>query len=90
MPKTKYPRYRPHQTVEGSEILQIERIGTGARLTVRDSDETIEVDSFFLVKHTPEVGGFVVVEADGYRSYLSAERFHEHYTPVTNLAPLQD
>jgi hypothetical protein len=35
-----------------------------------------------MTKHAPEVGGYYVVYADGYKSYSPAKAFEDGYTQV--------
>ena len=39
------------------------------------------VSKDFVEKHSPEVGGYLVWYADGYRSYSPAEAFEDGYSP---------
>ena len=56
----------------------------------RDAELGFEEDGFapilmdreWLNKHTPEVGGYYVVYADGYRSFSPAKAFEGGYTKV--------
>jgi len=41
-----------------------------------------EVDATYLKKHNPQVGGYYVVYADGYKSWSPAQAFEEGYTRV--------
>ena len=36
----------------------------------------------YVVKHKPEVDGYYVVYADGYKSYSPAKAFEDGYSPV--------
>ncbi|MCX6845050.1 MAG: hypothetical protein NTU84_00535 [Verrucomicrobia bacterium] len=40
----------------------------------------IHVTHDYVHKHKPEVGGYYVVYADGYKSYSPAKAFEEGYT----------
>jgi len=40
------------------------------------------VDGYFLSKHKPEVGGYFVQYADGYKSFSPAKAFEEGYTLI--------
>lgn len=42
-----------------------------------------EVDAAYMQKHKPEVGGYFVVYADGYKSYSPAQAFEEGYSLIT-------
>lgn len=39
-----------------------------------------EVDALYLKKHNPQVGGYYIVYADGYKSWSPAQAFEEGYT----------
>jgi len=41
-----------------------------------------KVDSDYMLKHKPEVGGYYVVYKDGYKSYSPAKVFEEGYTLI--------
>lgn len=40
------------------------------------------VGESYMRKHKPEVGGYYVVYADGYKSFSPAQAFEEGYTPL--------
>jgi len=42
----------------------------------------IPLDEEYLRKHNPQVGGYYVVYADGYKSWSPAQAFEEGYTRV--------
>lgn len=41
-----------------------------------------EVDDAYVQKHDPQVGGYYVVYADGYKSWSPADAFEEGYTRI--------
>lgn len=42
----------------------------------------VAVDLYFLQKHAPKVGGYLVFYADGYRSFSPAKAFEDGYTRI--------
>lgn len=80
------PQYRCHKVVRAAKITAIER-GAVTVLTLGDIGGGIlqahlQVSYAYDSKHSPEVGGYYVVYADGYQSYSPAEAFEEGYTRV--------
>lgn len=58
--------------------------GMGAMITpVEAGYSPFPVDAEFLAKHRPQVGGYVVVYADGYLSWSPAAAFEEGYTRIS-------
>lgn len=55
--------------------------------TLYPEDETLQsfvVNSAYMEKHQPKVGGYFVIYTDGYRSFSPAEAFEDGYTLVTS------
>ena len=85
------PRYKSHKTVHALKIAEIVRDGEGEN---RDADGSaiimpadegygpFRVESAYMRKHDPQVGGYFVVYDDGYRSFSPAEAFEEGYTRI--------
>ncbi len=79
------PRYKCHKEVHA---LKIARIGAttvivGRMITPADEGYApFEVDSAYMEKHKPQVGGYYVVYADGYESFSPAQAFEEGYTKL--------
>lgn len=85
------PRYKCHKEVWALKIAGIKRDGEGEN---RESDGSAEitpadegyapftVDCHFMHKHKPEVGGYYVVYADGYKSFSPAKAFEDGYTRI--------
>jgi hypothetical protein len=76
------PRYKSHKSVWALKI---------AKLELQDDDRTlmtpvdegygpIYLGADYVAKHKPEVGGYYVVYADGYKSWSPAKAFEEGYT----------
>lgn len=90
-------RWACHKVVHAEKISKIIRDGEGenresdgsAKLFF-DGQENIEgfggnvhVEHDFMNKHKPEVGGYYVVYADGYKSFSPAKAFEDGYTRVS-------
>lgn len=78
------PRYRSHKEVEALKINWIEPQPDGGALItpVEDGYEPFKVSAHYVQRHAPQVGGYYVVYADGYKSWSPAEAFEEGYTRV--------
>ena len=85
------PRYKCHKEVWVLKIAGIKRDGEGEN---RESDGSAEitpadegyapfkVDCQYMHKHNPEVGGYYVQYADGYKSFSPAKAFEDGYTRI--------
>jgi hypothetical protein len=74
---TELPRYISHKTVWALKIKAID----GQIITPEELGYApFEVDPAYLTKHEPQVGGYYVVYADGYKSWSPAQAFEEGYT----------
>lgn len=80
------PKYKCHKEVWALKIAKIDndcRVG-GAMITPADEGfSKFHVDKEFMDKHKPEVGGYYVVYADGYKSYSPAKAFEEGYARIS-------
>jgi hypothetical protein len=88
---TELPRWKCHKIVHGFKITRIE-LDADRRKTNEETDgsallhhgegyfTSVKVDSEYLIRHKPEVGGYYVVYDDGYLSYSPAKAFEEGYT----------
>ena len=89
---TEMPRYRCHKEVWALKIAKIE---FDADLAVKEGRETdgsatitpaesgyapFTVGPDYLRKHEPQVGGYYVQYADGYKSWSPADAFESGYT----------
>jgi len=85
------PRYKCHKEVHALKIAALESDSVRAQ---RDNSETtggtwitpadegfapFHVNREYVTKHSPEVGGYYVVYADGYKSYSPAKAFEDGY-----------
>lgn len=89
VPGTELPRYQCHKKVWALKINTINRDGHDED---RDSDGSaliypaesgyapFRVDRAFMNKHKPEVGGYIVVYKDGYKSFSPEKEFEDGYT----------
>ena len=82
------PRYACHKEVWALKIADID-YGQGepdtvfATITPADGRYApFMVDESYLNKHKPEVGGYYVVYADGYKSFSPADAFEAGYTLI--------
>lgn len=86
------PKYECHKIVHALKIAKIVRDGEGepdrdtdgsAMITpCEDGYAPFKVDFAYMVKHKPEVGGYYVVYADGYKSFSPASAFELGYTRI--------
>jgi len=88
------PKYKCHKEVHALKIASIERDLDKARREGRETDGTalitpvedgyapLKVQSEYLRKHDPRVGGYYVVYEDGYKSFSPAEAFEDGYTLI--------
>lgn len=83
----KLPRYRCHKIVRAAKITRVSYGNGGTLLTVavprpggRQESAELAVSTEWSQKHNPDVGGYVVVYADGYTSFSPAEAFEAGYT----------
>ena len=88
------PRYKCHKEVWALKIKAIEFDSDKAREEQRETDGSatitpaedgyapFKVDANYMHKHKPEVGGYYVVYADGYKSFSPAKAFEDGYSPV--------
>lgn len=78
------PKYQSHKQVWALKIKEIEHKGDGAIITPEEPGYApFEVDAPYMIRHTPIVGGYYVVYADGYKSFSPAEAFRGGYTRVS-------
>lgn len=88
------PRYKCHKEVWALKIAGIEFDHDKARAENRETDGSatitpaedryapFKVDANYVHKHKPEVGGYYVVYADGYKSFSPAKAFEDGYSAV--------
>jgi len=88
------PKYKCHKEVWALKIKSIVRDSDKAREEQRETDGTaiitpeetayapFKVDANYMHKHKPEVGGYYVVYADGYKSFSPAKAFEDGYSPA--------
>lgn len=80
MEEIELPRYQCHKKVWALKIAGISFEGELAFEAKAYSP--ILMSQEWLDKHNPEVGGYYVVYADGYKSFSPAEAFEEGYTKI--------
>ena len=77
------PRYKCHKEVWALKIATINLERGGAVMSpVEKGYGLFFVDADYILKHKPEVGGYYVVYADGYKSFSPAKAFEDGYTKV--------
>jgi hypothetical protein len=78
------PRYQSHKEVHALKIASIASSGCNASFIVPEEEgfEPIEVTAEYVRKHNPQMGGYFVIYADGYKSYSPAKAFEEGYTAL--------
>lgn len=80
------PRYKSHKTVWALQIKEVRRLSSDAFgstwivIPVEDGYEPVTVSSYYIQKHQPEAGGYLVQYADGYQSYSPQKAFEEGNT----------
>jgi hypothetical protein len=80
--QTELPKYVCHKTVHALKIKLIYQ-GPNGHVMIQPEEEgyaDIQVDSQFMLKHSPYAGGYYVVYKDGYQSFSPAAAFEEGYT----------
>ena len=89
------PQYKSHKIVEAMRIAEIlnhaDASGAELRLVAGDGPEAVTavvmVNRAYLVKHSPQVGGYYIRYPDGYESWSPAESFEGAYTGVDPIDP---
>lgn len=83
------PRYRCHKEVHAAKILEVidptepgNETDGSRMLNIQGPYMPIRVDHEYVRKHKPEVGGYYVVYADGYKSFSPAKAFEDGYTKI--------
>lgn len=85
------PRYKSHKHVWALKIADILlhdlTLDDDRSATIQPADKgygPFRVDAEYMLKHKPQVGGYYVQYADGYKSFSPAKAFEEGYTRVDN------
>ena len=90
-PERQMPQYQCHKKVWALKIAAIKLDGEGenretdgsAIITpVEEGFGSFRVDHDYMRRHKPQVGGYYVVYADGYKSWSPSEAFEEGYTRI--------
>lgn len=84
------PRYQSHKQVHALKIKDLQSTASpdkesdGSLMMVAEESifAPIKLDSDYVRKHKPEVGGYYVVYEDGYKSFSPAKAFEEGYTKI--------
>lgn len=76
-----FPEYRSHKVVRAARILGItSHAGQHALVLELDPCDEWFTPNGWVERHKPEVGGYLVLYADGYASYSPAAPFEEGYS----------
>ena len=73
--------YQSHKQVRAFKIANILNRRTVAPVLKGESDE-VTVDSNYMRKHNPLVGGYYVLYKSGYESWSPADEFEEGNSPI--------
>lgn len=81
------PLYECTKKVWALKIKEIKPLDNGGALLVPEPVKgveyaTQEVDKTFMQRHRPQIGGYLVVYKDGYRSFSPCKAFEEGYTLI--------
>lgn len=80
------PKYKCHKEVWALKIKEIEKHKIDAENYIITPEEVgfapFVVDSEYVLKHKPKVGGYYVIYKDGYKSFSPAEAFEDGYTLI--------
>jgi len=82
------PTYKCFKEVRAGQIQRIERAGNDYDVymsVVAHGDAVERVTHDWLVKFQPQVGGYVLLYEDGYRSYSPADVFEAGYAKVEDV-----
>ena len=82
-----FPTYRCIKKVQAFKIASIGNIGENKQAIYQDAQSFIEVDDAWVIKHNPQLGGYIVLYKDGYISYSPAKAFEEGYVPDEMTMP---
>ncbi len=90
------PRYKCHKEVRALKIAQIDyrynTEGTMLSTVITPQDDghaAFTVPTEYIHKHNPQIGGYYVVYADGYKSFSPSTVFEEGYTAVEDEKQVQ-
>lgn len=72
-------QYQSHKVVEAGRITNIIGGGMGLGAVLELEDDNVTVDSAYLAKHKPAVGGYYIKYPDGYESWSPADSFESGY-----------
>ncbi len=79
------PKYKCHKEVRALKIAAIYYPGLDGSVVLSFAEPGYEpkpVDSDWVYKHAPKVGGYLVVYDDGYLSFSPRAAFEEGYTRI--------
>lgn len=78
-------KYLCTKTVLAFKITEIQYIGEERWIFRSDEGDQIIKERAWLKKHSPSLGGYYVVYADGYSSWSPAKAFEEGYTVCQSI-----
>lgn len=86
------PKYQCHKQVWALKIADLRSVTDGDGFEAGEGDIVLVpadegygpfiVGRDYCAKHRPEIGGYYVVYADGYKSYSPADAFESGYTRI--------
>lgn len=79
--KKELPRYRCLNTVWALKIKFINPQNNNI-LVEEEGYEPIEVDRTYFAVHQPHVGGYLIIDKYGVKSFQSSDDFEEQYAPL--------
>lgn len=72
------PKYKCHKEVRAAKVLSVRT--DSLVVEIKDHVGIVPVDSDYLNKHKPEIGGYYVQYEDGYESWSPAKAFESGYS----------
>ncbi len=90
MESREMPKYRSHKEVWALKIKEVrddtppnqESDGSRTIIPVEEGYAPFRVERDYVLKHSPEAGGYYVVYQDGYQSWSPAEAFENGHTKI--------
>jgi hypothetical protein len=74
--------YQCHKHVQADRVTRVTMIGLYAFAIELADSQTVEVSTDWYAKHRPTPGGYLVVYADGHRSFSPGAAFEAGYAEV--------
>lgn len=74
------PRYKCHKEVGALKIKTVSK--NGCELTFEETDKQININASMIARYTPQIGDYLVIYDDDYKSISPAKAFEEGYTRI--------